>query len=413
MQFSPKQREYWDAPYHRWNFKYGAVRSGKTYLDYYLIPRRIRERAGKSGLVVLMGNTRGTLRRNVLQPMRELYGEALVPEMRTDGTMRLFGETVYCLGADSRGQVDRLRGASIKYCYGDEVATWSEDVFEMLKSRLDKPWSCFDGTCNPEGPDHWLKRFLDSDADIFAQRYTLDDNPFLPEGVREALKREHKGVFYERHVLGRWVTAKGLVFPYFAEDPRRFLAAPEDFASPFLRVTIGVDFGGHLSQTHFTAVGFREGYRSLVVLDEAALPVRAAIDAAAIAQAFVAFAGKVLARWGRVDHVFCDSASPTLINTLVSAARSSRGGFNWRKIGPCAKTPGVSQRPLTVDRLLCCGRMRIAPGCGDLIRALSSLRWDERRPDQPEDRNEGNINDAWDAFCYAWTTFAPYIDRQA
>ena len=39
----------------------------------------------------------------------------------------------------------------------------------MLKSRLDKPYSCFDGACNPENPTHWLKEFIDSDADIYLQ----------------------------------------------------------------------------------------------------------------------------------------------------------------------------------------------------------------------------------------------------
>lgn len=48
---------------------------------------------------------------------------------------------MHCLGADNRKHVDRLRGVSIKYCYGDEVVTWEPEVFEMLKSRLDKPYA--------------------------------------------------------------------------------------------------------------------------------------------------------------------------------------------------------------------------------------------------------------------------------
>ena len=150
MRLSPKQKAYWNAPFHRWNIKSGATRTGKTYLDYFMIPRRILERRGRDGLIVLMGNTRGTLQRNVLDPMAEMYGPKLVGAIRSDNTAELFGEKAYCLGADSRKHVDRLRGASIKYCYGDEVVTWCEDVFEMLKSRLDKAYSIFDGTCNPD-----------------------------------------------------------------------------------------------------------------------------------------------------------------------------------------------------------------------------------------------------------------------
>ena len=59
MDFSDKQMEYWHNANHRWNIKQGATRSGKTFLDYYLIPKRILSCTG-SGLIVLLGNTKGT-----------------------------------------------------------------------------------------------------------------------------------------------------------------------------------------------------------------------------------------------------------------------------------------------------------------------------------------------------------------
>ena len=160
------QKEYFRNANRRWNIKTGATRSGKTYMDYYLIPMRIRETADKDGLTVILGNTKGTLQRNIIEPLRKIWGGSYVSDIKSDNTAVLFGEKCYCLGADKISQVDRLRGSSIKYCYGDEVVTWNEDVFTMLKSRLDKPYSSFDGTCNPEGQQHWFKKFLDSDADI-------------------------------------------------------------------------------------------------------------------------------------------------------------------------------------------------------------------------------------------------------
>lgn len=409
LQLSHKQREFWRAPYHRWNVKSGATRSGKTYLDYYMIPRRIRERAGKDGLVVLMGNTKGTLQRNVIEPMQQLYGPGLVGSIRADNTADMFGERVHCLGADSKKHVDRLRGSSIKYCYGDEVVTWEQEVFEMLKSRLDKEYSCFDGTCNPKDPSHWFKQFLDSDADIFQQQYSIDDNPFLPESVREALKREHRGVFYDRYILGLWTVAEGLIFPAYAEAPERWEYVPDADKPPeFGKLTIGIDFGGNGSATRMTAVGFINGYQELIALDEAGLPAGTTIDANAIVREYLRFYQRVTDAYGRVDYVFGDSASPTMINTLVSAAREA--GLPWRHITGCRKNE-ISQRPVTIDRLLNSGRLRIAPACAQLRRALSSLRWDEDHPEQPEDKNLGNINDIYDSFCYAWLSFTEYIDR--
>lgn len=220
---SPKQREFWREAHHRWNIKEGATRSGKTYLDYFVLPKRIIEGHGKEGLNVIIGNTRETVRRNVITPMQTMYGTSRVSNIRSDdNSAYLFGEKVYILGADNINHVDRLRGASIKYCYGDEVVTWARDVFEMLKSRLDKPYSLFDGTCNPDSPEHWFHEFLESDADIFRQTYTIYDNPFLPPEFVKNLEKEYAGtVLFDRYIRGLWVAADGALFttyPKYTDD---------------------------------------------------------------------------------------------------------------------------------------------------------------------------------------------------
>lgn len=220
MPFSVKQREYFDNANKRWNFKTGATRSGKTYMDYYVIPKRIRARIGKQGLAVILGVTKSTIERNILEPMRNIWGNDLVGGISSSNICYLFGEKVYCLGAEKVSQVSKLRGSSIKYVYGDEVADWNEEVFEMLKSRLDKPYSCFDGALNPQGPNHWLKEFLDSEnLDIYCQKYTLFDNPFLDKGFVDSLCKEYAGsVYYKRYILGEWALAEGLVYPMFSGE---------------------------------------------------------------------------------------------------------------------------------------------------------------------------------------------------
>lgn len=221
MRFSDKQKAVWHNTienHHRWNISYGATRSGKTYLDYYKIPHRIRH-ASQDGLILLLGNTKGTLERNVLDPLRNIWTEALVGRIGSNNKVRLFGRECYALGADKVSQVARLQGAGLSYCYGDEVTTWNEDVFRMLQSRLDKPSACFDGTCNPDNPQHWFKGFLESDADIYAKQFTIDDNPFLDPVFVDNLKNEYAGtVYYDRYILGKWALAEGLVYDLFNPD---------------------------------------------------------------------------------------------------------------------------------------------------------------------------------------------------
>lgn len=241
MAFTEKQRDFLNNANHRWNIKSGATRSGKTFLDYYIIPKRIRRVAGLDGLVVIIGNTRETIRRNVILPLQKIWGEEYVSDIRnSDNTAYMFGERVFCIGADKANQSERLRGSSIKYCYGDEVVTWSEEVFQMLKSRLDKPYSKFDGTCNPDNPKHWFKLFLDSGADVYLQEYQIYDNDFLDESVVRSLENEYRGtVFFDRYILGKWVIAEGLVYPTFNEA---CIAEPPEDEEP-LETYISMDYG--------------------------------------------------------------------------------------------------------------------------------------------------------------------------
>lgn len=162
-----KQEAYVRGATRRWNVKSGATRSGKTFVDVaYMIPKRVL--AAEDGLIVLMGNTQATVARNVLAPMRRIWGEGLVGNVdQGTGSVRLFGRRAHVLGADTADRVKALQGTGIAYCYGDEVTTWNREVFEMLKSRLDGAESCFDGTCNPAGPEHWFRKFLQSGADVY------------------------------------------------------------------------------------------------------------------------------------------------------------------------------------------------------------------------------------------------------
>lgn len=116
MPFTKKQREYLDNANHRWNIKQGATRSGKTYLDYFVIPKRIRNVIDKDGLTVILGNTKGTLQRNIIEPLQNMYGTSLVSDIKSDNTAYLFGQKCFCLGADKVTRVNQIRGASIKYC---------------------------------------------------------------------------------------------------------------------------------------------------------------------------------------------------------------------------------------------------------------------------------------------------------
>ena len=350
MIYTPKQNEYIrEAQGHRWGIKSGAVRSGKTFLDVAdTIPRNIRERMGKPGLVVILGNTKGTLQRNVIAPMQDLYGSRLVSDIRSDNTAQIFGETCFCLGADNIRHVNRIRGSSIKYCYCDEAATYNQGVFEMLKSRLDKEYSRCDATCNPDAPAHWFKKFLDSDADIYRQAYTLDDNPTLPAGFVEALNRA------------------------FADHPEEHLI---DAPPPICDAVVGVDFGGHGSAHAFSLVGFTYRYKELVVLDE--WYHKGEITPQQLDAAFVMFLARNANKYP-ISEVRADSAETTLINGIREAAAAHAYEIGQSiPVYKSAKKP-INSRINCEIRLFSARRFKIMRHCIHHIEAFANAVWDEK-----------------------------------
>ena len=376
MLLSPKQIEFVQNANHRWNFKGGATRSGKTYLDYrWMIPLRIRERIGRDGLSVILGVTKSTIERNVLEPMRSVYGDNLVGAISSDNTVRLFGEKCYALGAERVTQVSKIRGASIKYCYGDEVADWSQEVFELLKSRLDKEYSCFDGTFNPQGPSHWLKSFLDSDADIYSQTYTLDDNPFNPASFVENLKREYAGtVFYGRYILGQWTQAQGMIYPMYLD------ALVKPFAVGASEYVISVDYG---TQNAFAALLWAKTPEAWYLTTEFRYSGRdegrPKTDDDYVRD-IEAFAGKHIPEHRResVEIIIDPSAA-----SFIAAIKRSRFRFKVRKADNDV-LDGIRDAAVCLQR----GSIRIFDTCRETIKEFDGYAWDAKQEDKPVKVND-------------------------
>lgn len=247
---SPKQIEFIRNASHRWNFKIGATQCGKTFIDVqYIIPNRIIERSGKKGLNVILGVSKENIERNVLEPMRDIWGDKLVSGINSRNFATLFGEKVYCLGAEKVSQVSKLRGAKFKYTYVDEIVDINEQVFQLLKSRLSLPYSCCDASGNPSFPTHFIKKFIDNPSgkvDIYCQNWTLYDNPFLDPSYVKSMEAEYTGtVFFNRYVLGQWARAEGLIYPMFPD------AFEKPFSGSWREYVLSIDYG---TQNAFAAL---------------------------------------------------------------------------------------------------------------------------------------------------------------
>ena len=402
----------------------GSIRSGKTtVMSLSFVMWAMATFNGEN--FAMCGKTIQSLRRNVINQLKLMLKSRgyEVREHRSENSMTIcFGDVeneFYLFGGKDEGSQDLIQGITLAGVFFDEVALMPESFVNQATGRCYVAGSKFWFNCNPEGPDHFFKvEWIDklTEKNLIRIHFTMRDNPSLAAHIIERYERMYKGVFYDRFIRGLWVLASGIIFRYFAEDDESYLFEDKDIFDEngnlkvsFSKLTMGIDFGGNTSKTTFFLMGYMRGYKEFRGLEEDGLPVTEDINAKAICDKFIEFYRMCIEKYGRVDWVFPDSASTTMINSLRAAARDA--GLPWKNIKGCRKNE-VSDRPRTIDMLFNSGRLKINKKCVQMRKAIASLRWDEKHPDIPEDKNIGNCNDWWDAFCYCLLDFIEYIDLE-
>ena len=398
IEISHKQAEYIKNANHRWNFKIGATQCGKTYIDTQdIIPDRIIERLGKPGLVFIVGVSKGTIQRNIIEPMQEIWGSNLVTDIGSNNISTMFGEKVYCIGADNIGMVRKFRGARIKYLYIDEVVDINQQVFELLKSRLSFEYSCCDASGNPQSRTHYIKKFIESGVDIYVQHYTLFDNPFLPKKYVEELCKEYQGtVYYNRYILGQWCNAEGLIFKQIANNYKQYISEKIQLNS---FISIGIDWGGNKSKHSITATKIRRDFSSVQVLKSDTMEATGT-NTKQVFRWIINFIKEIQDKYGTVSFIFADSAEQVLNNSLNGELIEN--GINLI-VQDSIKTP-IKNRIEIINRLLNLEKLTFINGqTKTIIEALQTALYDEKaKEDRWIDDGETSDIDSLDSFNYSF-----------
>ena len=403
MIITEKQKEFIRNATHRYNLKIGARRCGKTYLDIlYTIPSRIMEGKGKEGLNIILGVSKGTIERNVLTPLRQKYGNNLIGNINSQNIAILFGEEVYCLGAEKISQVSKIQGTSVKYCYGDEIAKWNKEVFIMVQSSLDKPYSHFDGALNPESKTHWFKKeFLDKikekGLDVYVQYYTIFDNAFLAKEVVENLCKEYKGtVYYNRYILGQWCNAEGLIFPQIANNEKLYRTKEIQLNS---FISIGIDWGGNKSKHSITATKISRDFKRIQVLKSDNM-VATGTNTKQVFRWIINFIREIQDKYGTVSFLFADSAEQVLNNSLNGELKSNHINLIVQDSIKIA----IKDRIELWNRLLNLEQISfIENQTNSIIEALQTALYDDKaKDDRCIDDGETSDIDSLDSFNYSF-----------
>lgn len=328
-------------------------------------------------------------------------------------------------GGGKDGDEKLIKGNTYGMAYVTEA---NECHKKFLKEVFDRTLSSSDRKIfhdlNPKEEEHWyytdILKFHEEQQTKNPKygynygHFTLVDNMSLSdEQIATVLSTYQKdSVWYKRDIRGERAAAEGIIFRRFAENNEPYLYDDEEIMEDGVlvrepsKVVIGVDFGGNGSMTTMVCTLFYNGYHDLKPAEEDSLPKTQDIDSDKICEKFIEFYRMCIDKYNGVDWVFCDSASTTMINSLRSAAKKE--GLPYRSIAGCRKNE-VSERPRMVDLLFNTERLKVNRRCRNLRKSIGSLKWDEKKPNIPEDKNIGNCNDWWDAFCYTILDFIEYI----
>lgn len=253
FQLSPKQKWAAKRATARLNIYDGSVRSGKTVGSLIDWPHYILTKAPKVGDLFMVGKTLGSLRRNIINPLKVYLGNSF--QYSPGNHIAYFGgREIHCIGANDERAEEKIRGATAAGFYGDEVVLWPSNVFKQMMMRMDPPGAQGFCTTNPGPPKHYLKTdYIDRrrELDLNYFKFYLHDNPYLSQGYIENLKKEYSGLWYSRFIEGKWVLAEGVIYDFFKEGvhtcTKRSLPEAQFY-------DIAVDYGTS-NPTVFTAFG--------------------------------------------------------------------------------------------------------------------------------------------------------------
>lgn len=216
----------------------GSVRSGKTYASIVAFGKFVLQ--SPPGELMIVGRTSEAIVRNVVKPMQELF-KGYVSWAPGKRILTLAEREIWVVGAADERAAGKIQGSTLVGAYVDEISLIPRSFFEMLISRLSLQRARLFGTTNPDSPFHWLKELLDkADNDYLKHwHFRLTDNPYLPEGYVENLKRSYSGLWYKRYIEGKWVLAEGAIYDFF-NTKLHVIEQPPSFANYYV---VGIDYG--------------------------------------------------------------------------------------------------------------------------------------------------------------------------
>lgn len=359
----------------------GAVRSGKTLcLGISFIAWALSRFHDRS--FAICGKTIRSLKRNLITTLLPALKEAgfccsfFVSENRIEISIGGVSNRFYLFGGRDEGSSALIQGITLSGVLFDEVALMPRSFVEQALARCSVDGSKFWFNCNPENPQHWFYREWIQNAEqknALYLHFTMEDNPSLSPEILARYRGLYSGTFYERFVLGKWVAAQGLVYPFMTDT--MLCSAPRDCES----YAVSCDYGT-VNPSSFGLWGKKEGtwYR----LDEYYFDSRRSGVQRTDEEHYAGL--EELCGTRPVERIVVDPSAASFMEVI------RRHG----KYHVTAAENNVLDGIRRVSVALKQGDIRICRGCADAVREFGLYRWnDDRSRDAPLKENDHAMDD--------------------
>lgn len=366
----------------------GAFRAGKTIMNNYLfimelkrIARLSIQRKDPHPQYILAGYSSNSIYTNVISAIESYFGIT----MKTDrhGHYHLLGIDIVPSYTGSIRGVGSIRGMTSYGAYVNEASLATHDVFQEILQRCSVEGARIICDTNPDIPTHWLKTdYIDNHdpkARIKSFTFTIDDNTFLSKDYVESIKAATpRGMFYDRGILGQWVTGDGIVYQDFNKDK---MVIPRDRVPDGLDYYVGVDWGYEHPNPIILLGDDKDG--NTYVLEDYTQKHK-------FINYWVEIAKNLQTRFGRNLIFYADSARPDNVNEFQS------NGLNCINANKNV-LPGIE----CVARKMREGKFYVVDTASNgLLDEIYQYAWDESTG-LPLKENDVRHNDRLDAIRYA------------
>lgn len=386
-----KQQQVLDSYLHDdWKFLIltGAFRAGKTIMNNYLfimelkrIARLSIQRKDPHPQYILAGYSSNSIYTNVISAIESYFGIT----MKTDrhGHYHLLGIDIVPSYTGSIRGVGSIRGMTSYGAYINEASLATHDVFQEILQRCSVEGARIICDTNPDIPTHWLKTdYIDNHdpkARIKSFTFTIDDNTFLSKDYVESIKAATpRGMFYDRGILGQWVTGDGIVYQDFNKET---MVIPKNRVPDSLDYYVGVDWGYEHPNPIILLGDDKDG--NTYILEDYTQKHK-------FINYWVKIAQNLQTRFGRNLIFYADSARPDNVNEFQS------NGLNCINASKNV-LPGIE----CVARKMREGKFYVVDSASSgLLDEIYQYAWDESTG-LPLKENDVRHNDRLDAIRYA------------